>query len=68
MSIWRTGRDMGGAKQPGIESVYTVDDLDAALAAVRAHGGQAGEPQQQPYGRMVECVDDQGVSFQLLQP
>jgi len=58
----------GGATEPGIEPVYTVDDLDAAVAAVRAHGGQAGEPRQQPYGRVVECTDDQGTRFQLLQP
>lgn len=58
----------GGAAQPGIEPVYQVDDLIAALVAVRDHGGQAGEPQQQPYGRIAECVDDQGGYFQLLQP
>jgi predicted enzyme related to lactoylglutathione lyase len=45
-----------------------VDDLAAAVAAVRDHGGQAGEPQQQPYGRIAECIDDQGTHFQLLQP
>jgi len=58
----------GGAAQPGIEPVYQVDDLAAALAAVRDHGGQAGGPQQQPYGRIAECIDDQGAHFQLLQP
>ena len=57
----------GGATQPGIEPVYQVDDLAAALAAVRDHGGQAGEPQQQPYGRIAPCVDNQGAHFQLLQ-
>ncbi|MDQ3760763.1 MAG: VOC family protein [Actinomycetota bacterium] len=58
----------GGAVHPAIEPVYQVDDLAAALAAVREHGGQAGEPQQQPYGRIAECIDDQGAHFQLLQP
>ncbi len=58
----------GGAGAPGIEPVYQVDDLAAAVAAVRDHGGQAGEPQQQPYGRIAECIDDQGTHFQLLQP
>jgi uncharacterized glyoxalase superfamily protein PhnB len=57
----------GGAVRTGIEPVYQVDDLAAALAAVRDHGGQAGEPQQQPYGRIADCTDDQGVRFQLLQ-
>ncbi|MFN2496148.1 MAG: VOC family protein [Pseudonocardiaceae bacterium] len=58
----------GGADQAGIEPVYQVDDLTVALAAVRDHGGQAGEPQQQPYGRIAECIDDQGAHFHLLQP
>lgn len=57
----------GGASQGAIEPVYQVDDLAAALVAVRDHGGQAGEPQQQPYGRIAPCVDDQGAHFQLLQ-
>lgn len=58
----------GGAAHPGIEPVYQVDDLAAALTAVRDHGGQAGEPQQHPYGRIAECIDNQGSHFQLLQP
>jgi predicted enzyme related to lactoylglutathione lyase len=58
----------GGAATPGIEPVYQVDALAAALAAVRGHGGHAGEPQEQPYGRIAECIDDQGAHFQLLQP
>ncbi|MGH3780475.1 MAG: VOC family protein [Pseudonocardiaceae bacterium] len=57
----------GGASQGAIEPVYQVDDLAAALVAVRDHGGQAGEPQQQPYGRIAQCVDDQGAHFQLLE-
>lgn len=58
----------GSADRAGIEPVYQVDDLSIALAAVRDHGGQAGEPQQQPYGRIAACTDNQGVPFQLLQP
>ncbi|MGQ0779433.1 MAG: VOC family protein [Pseudonocardiales bacterium] len=57
----------GGAARAGIEPIYQVDDLGAALAAVRDHGGQADEPQQQPYGRIAECTDDQGTRFHLLQ-
>lgn len=57
----------GGAAQASMTPVYQVDDLTTALAAVREHGGQPGEPQQQPYGRIAECVDDQGVHFHLLQ-
>jgi hypothetical protein len=25
------------------------------------------QPQQQPYGRIAECIDDQGAHFQFLQ-
>lgn len=57
----------GGAEQPRVQLLYHVDDLDAALDAVRAHGGQAGEPEQQPYGLSAECTDDQGTRFWLLQ-
>ncbi|HEV7450911.1 MAG TPA: hypothetical protein VGO16_05905 [Pseudonocardiaceae bacterium] len=46
----------GGADQAGIEPAYQVDDL----TAVRDHGGQTREPQQQPYGRIAECTDNQG--------
>lgn len=57
----------GGAGEPRIQPLFHVDDLDAALAAVRAHGGQAGEREQQPYGLSAECTDDQGARFWLLQ-
>ncbi len=58
----------GGVQRRGIEPIYQVDDLAAALAVVRENGGHAGEPAQQPYGRIADCTDDQGVHFQLLQP
>lgn len=35
---------------------------------VRHYGGHAGDPQRQPYGRIADCPDDQGVSFQLRGP
>lgn len=57
----------GGATEPGIQPLYHVDDLDAALAAVRNHGGQAGAPERQPYGLTAECTDDQGARFWLMQ-
>ncbi|MQA16221.1 MAG: glyoxalase [Pseudonocardiaceae bacterium] len=57
----------GGTERPGVQLLYHVDDLDAALAAVRTHGGHAGGPEQQPYGLSAECTDDQGTRFWLLQ-
>jgi uncharacterized glyoxalase superfamily protein PhnB len=57
----------GGQPTHAVTAMFFVDDIDAAVRAVRQRGGQAAEPQQQPYGRSAECVDDQGAEFQLLQ-
>jgi predicted enzyme related to lactoylglutathione lyase len=42
---------------------YAVDDVEAAVARVRAAGGEAQAPTDQPYGRVADCVDDQGTPF-----
>ena len=55
----------GDPSQPGVFSVYAVDDLDATSRAVGAAGGTAGEPADRPYGRIVDCADDQGFRFAL---
>lgn len=57
----------GGHQQTTIVPQYVVDDIDAAVARVRAAGGSADEPQNQPYGRSTECADDQGTRFYLAQ-
>jgi predicted enzyme related to lactoylglutathione lyase len=44
---------------------FAVNDVDAAAARVRAAGGTAGEPAEEPYGRIADCVDDQGLPFAL---
>jgi predicted enzyme related to lactoylglutathione lyase len=44
---------------------YAVDDVVAAAERVRAAGGTAGDPHDHPYGRVVDCVDDQGTRFAL---
>lgn len=46
---------------------FTVDDLTAAVQRVRSAGGQAGEASAEPYGRVSDCVDDQGMPFALHQ-
>ncbi len=48
---------------------FLVDDLEAAVARVRAAGGKADEPgpEQEGFGRFAECRDDQGVRFGLRQ-
>ncbi|MGH8860304.1 MAG: VOC family protein [Jatrophihabitantaceae bacterium] len=55
----------GGAVEPGIVAMFSVDDIDAAVARVRAAGGTATDPQRQPYGTTSSCTDDQGMRFYL---
>lgn len=55
----------GNADRPVVVPMYGVADIEAAVRAVRAAGGTAGEPEQMPYGTTAECVDDQGLSFYL---
>jgi uncharacterized glyoxalase superfamily protein PhnB len=55
----------GGATEPGTVPMYAVDDIEAAVAAVRTAGGEAGEVERQPYGLSTLCRDDQGLPFWL---
>jgi predicted enzyme related to lactoylglutathione lyase len=55
----------GPGRQVGWKLMYAVDDLEAALARVRDHGGTAGEVEHHPYGTTADCVDDQGIEFWL---
>ncbi len=45
--------------------MYRVDDIEAAVARVRAAGGSATDPERQPYGVTSSCTDDQGTRFFL---
>jgi predicted enzyme related to lactoylglutathione lyase len=63
----RTGFGVhGGQPRPTTMLGYAVPDVDAAAALVRAAGGTAGEAADRPYGRVADCVDDQGVPFALI--
>ncbi|HEX5115875.1 MAG TPA: VOC family protein [Pseudonocardiaceae bacterium] len=57
---------LGGEAHGTLFLCHAVDDLDAALDRVRAAGGEAGQPQDEPYGRVADCVDNQGMRFALL--
>jgi predicted enzyme related to lactoylglutathione lyase len=46
---------------------FYVAGLDRALDRVRDAGGQAEAPDEQPYGRIAGCVDNQGVRFALVE-
>jgi predicted enzyme related to lactoylglutathione lyase len=58
----------GGQPRSTLFCSYVVDDAAAAVARVRAAGGQASEPEQRPYGLVAECTDDQGTRFAVHQP
>jgi uncharacterized glyoxalase superfamily protein PhnB len=61
------GLSRGGGSSE-VQLCYRVTDIDAASRRVREHGGQVAEIERKPYGLLVECVDDQGMAFQLWQP
>ena len=53
---------------PGLFCSYVVDGAAAAVARVRAAGGQAAEPVARRYGVTADCVDADGVRFAVHQP
>lgn len=56
----------GGNARPATVPMWTVADIEAAVARVREAGGTVlAEPARQPYGMQAECTDDQGVPFYL---
>jgi predicted enzyme related to lactoylglutathione lyase len=58
----------GGIEHNTLFLCYFVDDVDAAVARVRAAGGEAEEPTEEPFGRVASCVDDQGTPFAVFRP
>lgn len=63
-----TDLGMFGGMEPTLFCCALVDDLDAAVDRVRAGGGTAGEVAEQPWGRAVDCHDDQGLPFAVFVP
>lgn len=56
----------GGSARAVNAPMWTVADIDAAVARVREAGGTVvTEPARAPYGVMAECTDDQGGRFYL---
>jgi predicted enzyme related to lactoylglutathione lyase len=55
----------GGSDEAVVLPMWRVDDIASAVARVRAAGGTATDPEQQPYGLTSECVDNQGTRFYL---
>jgi len=55
----------GGHAEATTVPMWRVADLRAAVGRVRAAGGTATEPRQEPYGLTADCADDQGTRFYL---
>lgn len=56
----------GGSTRPATVPMWTVADIETAVARVREAGGTVvDEPSQQPYGKSALCTDDQGTRFYL---
>ncbi len=56
----------GGSAMQVTVPMWAVEDIDAAVARVRAAGGTViDEPSQQSYGKSALCTDDQGSRFYL---
>jgi predicted enzyme related to lactoylglutathione lyase len=57
----------GGDPEAHFEVMFAVPDLDAALSAVAAGGGEmlGAVNDSAGFGRWAECRDDQGVRFGL---
>jgi predicted enzyme related to lactoylglutathione lyase len=53
---------------PTLLCSYAVESVDSAVDEVRAAGGTATEPEDRPYGRASDCVDDQGMAFAVYEP
>ena len=58
----------GGHPRGTLNCCYVVDDVEQAVRRVRAAGGEAGEPREEPYGLISDCVDDQGTVFAVYTP
>jgi uncharacterized glyoxalase superfamily protein PhnB len=58
----------GGPATPAFRMYYRVDDIEAAAARVRAAGGAVLSLTDYESGGNAECVDDQGLRFDLFRP
>ncbi len=56
-----------GQRHPTLFRSHAVDDIYAAVRAVRAAGGHADGPAETPYGRTAGCLDPDGAPFSVHQ-
>ena len=71
--MFQTGEDQGGAIDASdaggpLRVYFDTDDIDASLAKVAEHGGQAGDKVPVPgHGWFAPCQDTEGNAFSLWQ-
>jgi len=59
----------GGQSQHTLFCCWQVDDVDAAVLRVRDAGGTVdAERHDEPFGRVADCVDPQGLAFAVFAP
>lgn len=59
----------GGHDHPSMNLCFVVDELQPAIAHIRAAGGTAEEPDTTNFGTVfVSCTDDQGMDFAIYAP
>jgi predicted enzyme related to lactoylglutathione lyase len=64
LGLW-DGEQPPGGRIHGAVLGFRVDDITAAVAAVRSHGGTVSDPHREPYAMAAEGHDDQGLAFYL---
>jgi predicted enzyme related to lactoylglutathione lyase len=52
---------------PGMTADLVVDDLDAAIEAIRASGGEVDEPREWSGGRYALFTDPDGIGWELIE-
>jgi predicted enzyme related to lactoylglutathione lyase len=64
IGLW-DGEQPGGGRVHGAVLGFRVDDIAAAVTAVRAYGGTVSDPHREPYAMAAEGHDNQGIPFYL---
>jgi len=64
LGLWGGEQPAGGWVRGAVLG-FRVDDIDAAVGAVRDHGGTVSDPHREPYAMAAEGHDDQGIPFYL---
>jgi len=64
IGLW-DGEQPDGTKVHGAVLGFRVDDIAAAVTAVRSAGGSVSDPHTEAYGVTAEGLDEQGIPFYL---